>query len=173
MQCVTGTHRCVPGPTVLQTRVPCRTCAQMWYKPVQVSWSAKSRPHSCCHTEQDTKGDKRLTSSFSKATDNTYHWQLLTQILVLQGGSWDRMWQKEVRMALVSRWWGLTGGGSPRNTEYSKLWPGFSTADGDTWPAGFLPHFLGSSRCCSVCVSYCQWQSDFPSSWAHRGPLWR
>lgn len=119
---------------------------------MQVLLYIKSRPHSC-HPEQDTKGDKPLVSSFLKATDSTYYWQLLTQILVLQGGSWDRMWHKEMQTALVSRWWGLTGGGSPSNAEHAKLWPSFSIADSDTWPAGFLPHFLGLARCCSACDS--------------------
>lgn len=112
--------------------------------------------------EQDTKWDKPLTSSFSKATFSTYRWQLLTQILVLQGGSWDRMWHKEAKTALVSRWWGLAGGGSPCTAELAKLWLAFSTADSDTWPAGFLPHFLGSARCCSACASNCQWQKGLP-----------
>lgn len=139
---------------------------------LQVSLTIKSRPRSC-HPERDTKWDKPLTSSFSKATGSTYHWQLLTQILVLQGGSWDRMWHKEAQMALVSRWWRLTGGGSASNAEYAKLWLGFSIADSDTWPAGFLPRFLDLGRCSPACVSYCQWQSNFLSSWARRGRLWR
>lgn len=112
--------------------------------------------------EQDTKWDKPLTSSFSKAAFSTYRWQLLTQILVLQGGSWDRMWHKEAQTTLVSRWWGLAGGGSPCTAEQAKLWQAFSTADSDTWPAGFLPHFLGSARCCSACASDCQWQKGLP-----------
>lgn len=103
------THKfvCIHTCTYTNTHTPCHSCAGC-STSLCMSLYSQNTNHIPAAKEDRTLNEKGKretnlwfefewshTSSCRKTTDNTYSWQLLTQILNLQGGSRDRMWQKE------------------------------------------------------------------------------